>query len=375
MAEPSQASTGSTNTLDRFLRLMVEKNASDMFFSVGAPIHLKVEGMTVPITGQPLAPGAVKTIAYPILQQHQIEEFERELELNLAYSLAGLGRFRVNLFRQRGETAMVIRYIKTRVPTLDDLQMPYILRDIIMRKRGLVLMVGATGSGKSTTLAAMINFRNETSAGHIITIEDPIEFLHPFKRSIINQREVGSDTKSFENALKNAMREAPDVILIGEIREREMMEYAIAYAETGHLCLATLHANNANQALERILSFFPLEHRDRLFMGLSMNLQAIVSQRLAVGLDQKRVAAVEVLIPSPYIRSLIRKGEVGTIKEAMADSGEPGVQTFDQALYDLYKNGRIGLDEALTHADNRDDLALKVRLSAGTSAMPDDLMI
>ncbi len=370
MAEPS-----STSTLDRFLKLMVEKNGSDIFFSVGAPIHIKIEGMMVPITNQPLMPGAVKTIAYPILQAHQVEEFERELELNLAYSLTGLGRFRVNLFRQRGEIAMVIRYIKTRVPTLDDLQMPYILREIIMRKRGLVLMVGATGSGKSTTLAAMINYRNETSSGHIITIEDPIEFLHPFKRSVVNQREVGTDTKSFDNALKNAMREAPDVILIGEIREREMMEHALAYAETGHLCLATLHANNANQALERILSFFPMEHRDRLFMGLSMNMQAIVSQRLAIGLDQKRVASVEVLIPSPYIRSLIRKGEVGTIKEAMADSGEPGVQTFDQSLYELYKVGRISLEEALVHADNRDDLSLKVRLSAGNTAMPDDLTI
>jgi twitching motility protein PilU len=352
--------------LSRYLHLMVEQEASDLFFSVGAPVHIKVDGVARPVGGNTaLRPGMVKEVAYSIMKEEQIEDFERELEMNVALSLRGVGRFRINIFKQRGEVAMAVRYIRSGVPSVEELRLPFALRDLVMMKRGLILVVGATGSGKSTALASMIDYRNQNTTGHILTVEDPIEYLHPYKRCIVNQREVGTDTLSYENALLNAMREAPDVLLIGEIRERAIMKQALAYAETGHLCLSTLHANNANQALERILTFFPLDARDQLLMDLSVNLVGIVSQRLIPSKKGKRVPAVEVLIPTPHIRNVIRKGSLHQLKDAMDESRDAGMQTFDQALYELYKTGDITLEETLANADNRDDLALKIRLDGG----------
>ncbi|HQN65821.1 MAG TPA: PilT/PilU family type 4a pilus ATPase [Methylophilus sp.] len=346
------------------LKFMVEKSGSDLFFSTSAPIHMEVEGETLPINAQVMSPGMVKDIAYSLMSQDQIKEFENTLECNFAISRSGLGRFRVNVFRQRGEVGMVIRHIKTDIPEIDALGLPSILRDMIMRKRGLILVVGATGSGKSTTLASMIDYRNTNEYGHIVTIEDPIEFVYQHKKSVVDQREVGIDTLSFENALKNAMRQAPDVILIGEVRDMEGMKQALAYAETGHLCLATLHANNANQALERIVSFFPPEAKHGLLLGLSMNLVGIISQRLIPGKVQKRVAAVEVMLNTPYIAELIQKQKLGEIKEIMADNNDIGMNTFDQALFRLFANGKIDEDEALSYADSRNDLSLKIRFAA-----------
>jgi twitching motility protein PilU len=351
----------------QFLNLMVEKNASDLFFSVGAPVNVKIEGITHPLKMPALAPGEVKQMAYSVMNEKQIAEFESRMELNMAISASGIGRFRVNVFMQRGETGMVVRYLKSQIPTLDALGLPPVLERLVMLKRGLVLVTGATGSGKSTTLASMISFRNEHATGHILTIEDPIEFLHEHKRSVVDQREVGIDTVSYEAALKNAMREAPDLIMIGEIRDRNTMQQAIAYAETGHLCLSTLHANNANQAMERIVNFFPEEAHHQLLMDLSINLAGVVSQRLIPGLTQKLVPAVEVMVQSPYISDLIAKGEIVAIKEAMSHSKGAGMCTFDQALYTLFEAGRISQDEALHNADSRTDLALRIRLAAGVS--------
>ena len=348
-----------------YLKLMVDKNASDIYFSAGAPVHIKVEGKMLTVGETPLPPATVKAICYSLFSEKQLKEFEDTMEMNLALALKDVGRFRVNVFRQRGEAAMVIRYIKSEIPSLNQLNLPPVLGGVIMEPRGLVLVVGATGSGKSTTLASMIDLRNRSQTGHILTIEDPVEFLHSHKKSVVNQREVGLDTLSYEAALKNALREAPDVILIGEIRDRQTMQHALAYAETGHLCLSTLHANNANQALERIVNFFPESAREQLLLDLALNLKAVISQRLLQGMGGKRVPAVEVLVPSPHIRDLIIKGEIASVKEAMEQSAEPGMQTFDQALYKLYKDGKVTADEAIAHADSRNNLSLRIRLDEG----------
>ena len=345
------------------LKFMVEKGGSDLFFSTGAPINIDIEGRTMPVNNQLMTPGMVKEIAYSLMSDKQAAEFEQELEMNFAHGVKDVGRFRVNVFKQRGEVSMVIRHIITKIPSLDSLGLPPVLKDLIGRRRGLILVVGATGSGKSTTLAAMIDHRNETEAGHILTLEDPIEFIHNHKKSVVDQREIGIDTKSFDAGLKNAMRQAPDVILIGEIRDADTMKHAITYSETGHLCLATLHAKNANQALERILSFFPPDGRPAIMLGLSLNLIGIISQRLVPGTQTKRVAAMEVKINIPYIADLIQKGKTEEIKEVMADNNDIGMGTFDQSLFKLYTAGRITDDDALRNADSRNDLSLKIRLS------------
>lgn len=346
------------------LKFMIEKGGSDLFFSTAAAIHLNVEGEILPINSQILGPGMIKEIAYGLMSQAQIEEFEDTMECNFAISKTGVGRFRVNVFRQRGEVGMVIRHIKTEIPNFETLGLPNILQELIMRKRGLLLVVGATGSGKSTSLASMIDYRNQNSNGHIITIEDPIEFVYHHKKSIVDQREIGIDTQSFDSALKNAMRQAPNVILIGEIRDMEGMQHALAYAETGHLCLATLHANNANQALERIISFFPPDAKHGLLLGISLNLVGIISQRLIPGKVKKRVAAIEVLINTPYVSDLIKKQNLNEMKDIMADNNDIGMNTFDQALFRLFSNGQIDEENALANADSRNDLSLKMRFAA-----------
>ncbi len=346
------------------LKFMIEKGGSDLFFSTGTPININIEGKAMPVNNQRMVPGTVKEIAYALMKPEQIKEFEETLEMNFAMGISGVGRFRVNVFKQRSEVSMVIRHIKTTIPTMKLLGLPMVLKDLIIRRRGLVLVVGASGSGKSTTLAVMIDHRNETETGHILTLEDPIEFIHNHKKSVVDQREIGIDTRSFDNGLKNAMRQAPDVILIGEIRDKETMKHAIAYSETGHLCLATLHANNANQAIERILSFFPPEEKQSIQLGLSLNLISIISQRLVPGTLDKRVAAMEILINIPYISDLIQKGRTGDIKEVMRDNGDIGMCTFDQSLFKLYSAGRISEEDALRNADSRNDLSLRIRLTA-----------
>lgn len=346
------------------LKFMLEKYGSDLLFSTGTPIHIQVEGETLPINAQKMAPGMVKEIAYSLMTAEQILEFEATLESNFAISKKNVGRFRVNVFKQRGEVGMVIRHIKTEIPSIDSLGLPESLKSLVSRKRGLILVVGSTGSGKSTTLAAMIDHRNANSYGHILTLEDPIEFIHQHKKSVVDQREIGIDTLTFANGLKNAMRQAPDVILIGEIRDMEGMKNALAYAETGHLCLATLHANSANQALERVISFFPEDSRTGLLLGMSMNLLAIYSQRLIPGKLNKRVAATELMISTPYIAELIQKHKLSDIKEIMADSADIGMNTFDQSLFKLLANGKIDEENALANADSRNDLSLKIRFAA-----------
>jgi len=355
-----------------FLKFMVEKNASDLFFSVGAHVNIKVEGVTASIGKTALKPGMVKQIAYSLMSDDQIRVFEETMESNLLVALEGIGRFRANVYRQRGDVAMVIRYIKDQIPSVEALGLPLILEKLIMELQGLVLLVGGTGAGKSTSLAAMINYRNECSTGHILTIEDPVEYLHEHKRSVVDQREIGLDTLSHENALKNAMREAPDVIFIGEIRERKTMQHAIAYGETGHLCLSTLHANNANQALDRIVNFFPDTARYQLLNDLSLNLRAIVSQRLIPGINGGRFPAVEVLLNTPHIASLIAKGEVSEIKEVMERNLDLGMQTFDQALIHLYQAGKISKENALCYADSRNNVNLKIRLAEESGSQKDE---
>lgn len=346
------------------LKFMVEKTGSDLFFSTGAPINIEIEGKVVPVNSQKMTPGMIKEIAYSLMSPAQIKEFEETLEMNFAMGLHGIGRFRINVYRQRGEVSMVIRYIKDTIPSFESLGLPNVLKEIIMRQRGLVLVVGSTGSGKSTTLASMIDYRNENASGHILTLEDPIEFVHHHKKSVVDQREVGIDTHSFEHGLKNAMRQAPDVILIGEVRDMEGMKHAMAYAETGHLCLATLHASNANQAIERVISFFPQDAKAGLLLGLSLNLVSIISQRLVPGTQTKRVAAMEVLINSPYISDLIQKQKLEEIKEIMANNTDIGMCTFDQSLFKLATAERISTEDALQNADSRNDLSLKLRLAA-----------
>ncbi|MDX1490389.1 MAG: PilT/PilU family type 4a pilus ATPase [Pseudohongiellaceae bacterium] len=347
------------------LRMMIEKEGSDLFLTTGAAPSMKAFGKLVPLINQKLPEGAVKKIAYQIMNAEQIEQFEKSPEMNLALSDPDIGRFRVNIFQQRGELAIVARNIKTEIPSWESLGLPPVLTDLIMQKRGLILFVGGTGSGKSTSLAALIDYRNSNSDGHIITIEDPVEFVHSHKKSIINQREVGVDTKSYEEALQNTLRQAPDVILIGEIRSQETMEHALAFAETGHLCLSTLHANNANQALDRIINFFPEERHKQLFMDLSLNLQGFVSQRLIPTVDGKRAAAIEILLGTPRVCDLIKQGKVDEVKEVMIKSENQGMKTFDSALYDLYKAGKITLDEALRNADSKNNLRLRIQLSEG----------
>lgn len=348
-----------------YLKLMVQKEASDLFFTTGARVFLKVDGRMVPVGDASLDSEQVKQLVYSALNDEQIKEFEQELELNMGLSVAGMGRFRVNVFRQRGEISMVIRYVKLGVPGIKELNLPLILQELIMEPRGLVLVVGATGSGKSTTLASMIEYRNQHKTGHILTIEDPIEYLFKHKKSVINQREVGIDTQSYQHALKNAMREAPDVIMIGEIRDLVTMQAAVAYAETGHLCLSTLHATNANQALDRIKNFFPDTAHKQLYMDLSLNLKAVISQRLIRAKEGGRIPAIEVMLLSSYVSELILEGNTRGLKEAMEQSDTRGMQTFDQCLYNLHMSGRIDRDTALEHADSRNDLSLRIRMSAG----------
>ena len=358
--------------LQSLLRAIVEQDGSDLYFSTGAPPSMKVQGKLIQVSDQPLPPGAVAGLAEGIMDAEQRAEFERRPEMNLALSKPGIGRFRVNIFKQRGEVAMVIRTIKTEIPDYRNLGLPETLPKLVMQKRGLVLFVGGTGSGKSTSLASLIDFRNSNSAGHIITIEDPVEFVHRHKRSIVNQREVGIDTDSYEDALHNTLRQAPDVILIGEIRSRETMEHALAFAETGHLCLSTLHANNANQALDRIINFFPEDRHKQLFLDLSLNLRGIVSQRLIPTIDGKRAAAIEILLGTPRVCDLIKNGKIDDIKEVMEKSATQGMQTFDSALYQLYRDGRISLQEALQNADSVNNLRLKIQLDTPPGPEPSD---
>jgi twitching motility protein PilU len=350
--------------LTTLLFKVIELKGSDLFITADAPPQIKVEGRTIAVGDKALNAHETHQLAYSIMNDEQMKTFERDLELNIALNLQSAGRFRVNVFNQRGEKALVARYIKSDIPSISQLGLPEKLQELIMEERGLVLVVGGTGTGKSTTLASMIDYRAQNRSGHILTIEDPVEFIHSHKKGLVNQREVGMDTHSYANALKNAMREAPDVILIGEIRDRETMQHALAYAETGHLCVSTLHANNANQTLDRILNFFPETAHAQILMDLSLQLKAIVAQRLCHGIDGKRVAAVEMLINTPYIADLIQKGKIDVIKEAMTQS-KTVQQTFDKALYDLTRAGIISQDEALRHADSRNNMALKFRLEKG----------
>jgi len=345
------------------LRLMVSRRASDLFITVGFPPAIKIDGKMTPVSNQPLTPAHTVDLARAIMNDRQAAEFESTKECNFAINPAGIGRFRVNAFVQQASVGIVLRVITTAIPRIEDLGLPNVLKDVVMTKRGLVIMVGATGSGKSTTLAAMVGYRNENSHGHIITIEDPIEFTHPHKGCLITQREVGVDTVNWQTALKNTLRQAPDVILIGEVRDRETMDHAVAFAETGHLCLATLHANSANQALDRVINFFPEERRQQLLMDLSLNLRGFISQRLIPLKEGKgRCAAVEIMLNSPLISDLIFKGEVHEIKEIMKKSRELGMQTFDQSLFDLFEAGKISYEDALRNADSVNDLRLNIKL-------------
>jgi twitching motility protein PilU len=348
--------------LTDFLSVMVEKDASDIYLTVASPPMYRIQGVVQPIGDHVFTPEELEALAKSFMNERQWQQFTEQMEMNLALSYRRLSRFRVNAFRQRGSVGIVIRRIKVEIESLDDLGLPSILQDIVMTKRGLVLVVGATGSGKSTTLAAMIDHRNTQAPGHIITVEDPIEFVHRHKKSIVNQRELGFDTQSWNDALKNAMRQAPDVILIGEIRDSESMEAAITFADTGHLCLGTLHSTNSNQSFERILNFFPEERHAQILMQLSLNLRSIISQRLIPGVDGKRVPAIEVLMDTPRVKELIKKGEVDIIKEAMEQGIQEGCQTFDHALFLLYKEGRITLEQALINADSANNLRIKIKL-------------
>lgn len=351
--------------INDLLKLMVARKGSDLFITADFPPAIKVDGKVTRLMDQPLVAAHTLTLARSIMSDRQVAEFERTKECNFAISPAGIGRFRVNTFMQQGRVGMVLRRIPADIPSIDRMGLPQVLKEVAMTKRGLCIFVGATGSGKSTSLAAMVDWRNEHSEGHIITIEDPIEFVHPHKNCIVTQREVGLDTDSWEAALKNSLRQAPDVILMGEIRDRETMEHAIAFSETGHLCLATLHANSANQALDRIVNFFPEERRPQLLMDVSLNLRAIISQRLIPKQDSKgRVAAIEVMLNSPLIADLIFKGEVVEIKEIMKKSRNIGMQTFDQALFDLFESNLITYEDALRNADSVNDLRLQIKLNS-----------
>jgi twitching motility protein PilU len=359
--------------IHELLRGMVARKASDLFITAGFPPAFKVDGKMTPVSNQSLTPQHTQELARSLMNDKQAQEFEGTRECNFAINPPAIGRFRVNAFVQQQRVGIVLRTITTAIPKFEDLGLPPVLKDVAMTKRGLVIFVGGTGSGKSTSLAAMIGYRNENSYGHIITIEDPIEYVHEHKNCLITQREVGVDTDSWETALKNTLRQAPDVILIGEVRERETMEHAIAFAETGHLCLCTLHANSANQALDRIINFFPEERRSQLLMDLSLNLKGLISQRLIPLKGTKgRAAAIEILLNSPLISDLIFKGEVHEIKEIMKKSREMGMQTFDQALFDLYENGKISYEDAMRNADSMNELRLQIKLH-GKEAQDRDL--
>ena len=343
--------------LDKLFQLMAEKQASDIFISAGVPIHIKIQGNSVPVNQQTMDPAMIEKIAFEMMSPDQQRTFEVTMEMNLSFGVPNVGNFRINMFRQRASISIVVRYILGNIPPLDSLSLPSTLAELIMEKRGLILIVGSTGSGKSTTIASMLDHRNANRSGHILTIEDPIEFLFRHKKSIVNQRELGMDTLGWEPALKNAMRQAPDCILIGEIRDKETMQAAIAYAQTGHLCLATLHANNSYHALNRVINFFPLDSRTSLYLDLSASLKAIVSQRLVLKPDGKRTPAAEVLLNTRHVQELIERGEVLAVKEAMEQSLAPGSQTFEQDLYRLYREGTITLDEALANADSPTNLS------------------
>jgi twitching motility protein PilU len=340
------------SAMKRLFQLMADKKASDIFLSIGAPINIKINGVAMPVNQTVLTASAVQSLLYEVLNEHQVREFEEELELNTAYTLEGVGTYRISAFRQKGTPAVVVRYIPGSVPPLDSLNLPPVLKEVVMQKRGLILMVGATGSGKSTSLAAMIDYRNAEKSGHILTLEDPVEFIFKNRKSIVNQREVGTDTKAFPVALKNALRQAPDVILIGEIRDRDTMSMALQYAQSGHLCMATLHANNSYHAMNRIISFYPLENRPTLLLDLSASLQAIISQRLVRTKAGTRKPAAEVLLNTRHISELIEKGEINEMKEAMEKSMAPGSQTFEQSLFKLFIEGDISQDEAMLNADS-----------------------
>jgi twitching motility protein PilU len=361
----------------QLLKVVIDRDASDLFVTAGARPSIKVDGTIKPLTKEPLTQSQVRSLVYSTMNDKQLAEFEGTSECNFAISARGMGRFRVSAFMQRNSPGMVLRRIATSIPSMDELNLPSVLKDLSMTKRGLILFVGGTSTGKSTSLASMIDYRNMHSRGHIITIEDPIEYIHDHKESIITQREVGIDTESFDVALKNTLRQAPDVILMGEIRSKETMQYGLAFAETGHLCMATLHANNANQALDRIISFFPPEHHNQIWMDMSLNLKAIVAQQLLPTTDGKgRRAAIEVMINTPLISDLIRKADVHEIKEVIKKSTNLGMQTFDQALFEMYRQGTITYDAVLTHADSANDLRLMIKLSADTNpdlaAPPED---
>lgn len=358
--------------ITEWLEILAKKDGSDLYLSTGAPPCAKFQGKLKPVGPNVMVPGEIKEIAYEIMDSTQQAEFERELEMNLALGINGVGRFRINIFIQRNEVGIVARNIVTTIPNWQDLNLPKVLLDVVMEKRGLLLFIGGTGSGKSTSLAALIDYRNSNSGGHIITIEDPVEYVHKHKKSIINQREVGVDTRSWHAALKSTLRQAPDVILIGEIRDRETMEHALAFAETGHLAISTLHANNSNQALDRIVNFFTEERRQQLLMDLSSNIRAFVSQRLIPTVDGKRTAAIEILLGTPTISELILRGEFEGIKEIMEKSTNLGMQTFDQALFDLYRAGRISKEEALKNADSANNVRLKIKFADEGGVVDED---
>jgi len=365
--------TALTMEFKDYLKILVQNDGSDLYLTVDAPPVAKFQGILKPLENVKLTPARIKEIAYSLMDEDQQKAFEHVPEMNLAISEPGVGRFRVNIFKQRNSFALVIRNIKIDIPNADKLGLPTMLKKSIMEKRGLILFIGATGSGKSTSLAALIDYRNTNASGHIITIEDPIEYLHSHKKSLVNQREVGVDTLSYEDALKNTLRQAPDVILIGEIRARETMEHAVAFAETGHLCLSTLHANNSNQALDRIINFFPEERRNQLLLDLSLNLKAFVSQRLVPTIDGKRTAAFEILLGTQLVRDLIQKGDIHGIKEVMEKSENVGMQTFDSHLLRLFKEGTISMEEALRNSDSPNNLKLKINLSAGLGSVSPDI--
>ncbi len=353
-----------------YLKSMVEQKASDLFMIVGAPPTVKVQGTLQALPLPKLIPGSVRSLVRSILSEAQMHKFESDLECDLAGILDGLGRFRFNIFWQRGEVSMVVRHVESKIPSIEELKMPAILNKLIMLKRGLLLIVGAAGSGKSTTLAAMLDYRNTNLPGHMLTIEDPIEFMHSHKKSIVSQREVGIDTRSFDQALRHAMREAPDVIMIGEIRDRQTVQHAMNYAETGHLCVSTMHANNANQAIERILNFFPEDAHKRILMDLSLNLHAVVAQRLIPGVAKQQVPANEIMLLSPYVSDLIGKGKVDQLRGQIGKSNELGMHTFDQSLFKLYADGDITLENAVNNAESRTDLSVRIRTELSGARRP-----